>query len=61
MNYPVANCGVSKARDLKDSESRHLRLFLSVVQIRIRLDSRLKHAGMTDIDLAICLTSKLRE
>jgi hypothetical protein len=33
-------------------------MFLSGVQIRIRLDSRLKHAGMTDFDLAICLTQQ---
>ena len=29
-------------------------MFLSGVQIRIRLDSRLKHAGMTDFGLAVC-------
>jgi hypothetical protein len=28
-------------------------MFLSGIQIRIRLDSRLKHAGMTDFGLAI--------
>jgi hypothetical protein len=33
-------------------------MFLSGIQIRIRLDSRLKHAGMTDFDLAICLTQQ---
>jgi hypothetical protein len=33
-------------------------MFLSGVQIRIRLDSRLKHAGMTDFDLAICFTQQ---
>ena len=29
------------------SQKRHSRIFLSGVQFRIRLDSRLKHAGMT--------------
>jgi hypothetical protein len=58
MNYPAASCGVSKAQYAKDSESRHPRMFLSGVQIWIRLDSRLKHAGMTDFDLAICFTQQ---
>ena len=58
MNYPAASCGVSKSLHAKDSEFRHPRMFLSGVQIRIRLDSRLKHAGMTDFDLAICLTQQ---
>ena len=54
MNYPAASCGVSKAQHVKASKSSHPRMFLSGVQIRIRLDSRLKHAGMTDFALAIC-------
>ena len=32
---------------------RHPRMFLSGVQSRTRLDSRLKHAGMTEFRLAI--------
>ena len=33
-------------------------MFLSGVQLRTRLDSRLKHAGMTDFGLAIYLTQQ---
>ena len=33
-------------------------MLLSGVQIRIRLDSRLKHAGMTDFGWAIYLTQQ---
>ena len=33
-------------------------MFLSGVQFRTRLDSRLKHAGMTDFGLAIYLTQQ---
>jgi hypothetical protein len=36
-------------------------MFSSGVQIRTRLNSRLKHAGMTDFGLTIYVTSKLRE
>ena len=38
--------------------SRHPRMFLSGVQVRTRLDSRLKHAGMTDFGWAIYLTQQ---
>jgi len=37
---------------------RHPRMFLSGVQIRIRLDSRLKHVGMTDVGSPIDLTQQ---
>jgi len=40
------------------ADSRHPRMLLSGVQIRIRLDSRLKHAGMTDFGWAIYLTQQ---
>jgi hypothetical protein len=36
-------------------------MFLSGVQFRSRLDSRLKHAGMTAFGTEIGLTHKLRE
>jgi len=36
-------------------------MFLSGVQFRIRLDSRLKHAGMTDFELAINATQQVAE
>ena len=35
-----------------------LRMFLSGVQIRIRLDSRLKHAGMTELGMGISATQQ---
>jgi hypothetical protein len=52
MYYAVASCEVSNERLLRMafSENRHPRMFLSGVQIRTRLDSRLKRAGMTTSD-----------
>ena len=44
---------VTKTHHANDSDSVTSEMFLSGVQIRIRLDSRLKHAGMTDFGLAI--------
>ena len=40
---------------------RHPRMFLSGVQVRIRLDSRLKRAGMTDVGSPIDLTEQAAE
>jgi hypothetical protein len=39
--------GIRETR-CKVPQGRHPRMFLSGVQFRTRLDSRLKHAGMTD-------------
>jgi len=36
-------------------------MFLSGVQIRIRLDSRLKHAGMTELGMGISATQQAAE
>ena len=58
MNYPAASHGLSKAQHATDSESRQPRVFLTGVENRIRLDSGLKHAAMTDFDLAICFTQQ---
>ena len=41
-------------------KKRHPRMFLSGVQFRTRLDSRLKHAGMTVFGKEIRLTSEVR-
>jgi hypothetical protein len=58
MNYPAASCGGIERRLGQFSENRHARMFLSGVQIRTRLDSRSKHAGMTDLGLAIYLKQR---
>ena len=46
MNYPAASCGVSKAHHASDPNSVTPNVFIGV-QARTRLDSRLKHAGVT--------------
>jgi hypothetical protein len=48
MNYLAASCGVSEERDENYPKASPPGMFLSGVQFRTRLDSRLKHAGMTD-------------
>jgi len=40
------------------SQRRHPRIFLSGVQFRFRLDSRLKHAGMTVFGKEISLSQQ---
>ncbi len=57
MNYPAASCGVSKAHPA-NVPIPSPRNFLVRVQIRIGLDSRLKHAGMTDFGLAVAKTQQ---
>jgi len=74
MNYPAASCGVSERRDENFPKgvtpecfyrgSTSLTTTLSSlskgsgVQMRFRLDSRLKHAGMTDFGKEISLTQQ---
>ena len=58
MNYPAASCGVSKAHHANASHSVTPEFFSPGVQIRIGLDSRLKHAGMTDFGLAVAKTQQ---
>jgi hypothetical protein len=48
MNYSAASWGT--VHGANDFDSRHPRTFLSGVQIQTRLDSRLKHAAMTDFE-----------
>ena len=51
MIYPAASREAFD-RGSEFFSGRHPPMFLSAVQIRIRLDPRLKLAGMTDIGLA---------
>ena len=46
MNYPAASCGVSQDRHGEYPKASLPNVTIGV-QFRIRLDSRLKHAGMT--------------
>ena len=49
MKNPAASSGVSKDLYNNFPKSCHPRMFLSGVQSEVRLDSRQKHAGMTDL------------
>ena len=48
IEQPRSKLRLSELADEICPKRRHPRMFLSGVQFRIRLDSRLKHAGMTD-------------
>ena len=56
MNYRAASFAVSG--DEMSLKGVTPRMFLSGVQFRIHLDSRLKHAGMTDFGSAINVTQQ---
>ena len=47
MNYPAASCGVSEERDENYPKGVTPECFNRGSSFRFRLDSRLKHAGMT--------------
>jgi len=55
------NCVASNQIVIKHFSGRHPRMSLSGVQFRIRLDSRLKHAGMTDFGLALATQQDMRK
>jgi hypothetical protein len=58
MNYPAASCGVSEKRDQNYAKASPPNVFIGV-QFRFRLDSRLKHAGMTVFGKEISLTQQV--
>jgi hypothetical protein len=49
MNNPAASCGVSELGDAICLKGVTPECFYPGVQLGTRLDSRLKHAGMTDL------------
>jgi hypothetical protein len=59
MNYAAASCAVSKAHHANHSHSVTPECFSPGSRsIRIGLDCRLKHAGMTDFGLAVAKTQR---
>ena len=58
MNYSAASCGVSENLCHNSSGFVTPECFYRGVQFRFRLDSRLKHAGMTDLGLLIYFTEQ---
>ena len=56
MNYPAASCGVSE--NLYDNSSDFVTPECFYRGSSSGLDSRLKHAGMTDLGLLIYLTQQ---
>jgi hypothetical protein len=62
MNYPAGSGGVSEERDenYPTGVTPPGECFYREGQFRIRLDYRLKHAGMTVLGKGIIFTCKLR-